>query len=284
MARATSSLPVPVSPGDKHGDVQLRCPPEQAVERAHGGTFADDVLEAEDAIQLAPQRVRLLLEPLTLQRPGHHEPHFVRIEGLGEVVVGSLLDGLHRLGDGGVGGHEDDLGVGRVLLDGLEDLEAVRPRHANVRQHHIEALGLDEGERTAAILGGRHAVSVTENAGDQLEHVLLVVSDENARLIHLRAPRKKEGELGAALGMGARLDAAAVGLSDGLGDSQPQPRAMSLAVKKGSKSRSRASGGRPGPLSRTVSASAWSSVWMATITRPLAPAASTAFFTRLVST
>ena len=45
-----------------------------------------------------------------------------------------MLDALHRALDGGVAGDHDDLGIGIVLAEELQDLHAVQVRHLDVQQ------------------------------------------------------------------------------------------------------------------------------------------------------
>jgi hypothetical protein len=141
-------------------------------------------MEGVDALHLAPQGYRLLLEPLSLQGAGHHQVGVVRVEGLLQVVVGPQLHRLDRVPHRGVGGHHDHLGLRSAGLDGAQHFETIHPRHPEVGHHHVEGLGGDQGDGPASIGGGGELVPVAEDAGEELEDVLLVVDDEDASTFH----------------------------------------------------------------------------------------------------
>src|ERR1043165_5647002 len=81
-------------------------------------------------------------------------------------------------------GHEDDGGLGAVLVSGREDLVAVVVGHADVADHEVEAVlaGLFEGGHgLAAVLADNHgAAAGGEDITDDAADALLIVGDEDS--------------------------------------------------------------------------------------------------------
>ncbi len=80
---------------------------------------------------------------LALERPLGGDPlqlknDLVEVEGLGEVVVGALLERGDRVVDGGVGGDEDDVGPRRLLAHAAEQRQAVHLGEPDVADHDVE--------------------------------------------------------------------------------------------------------------------------------------------------
>jgi len=106
IARATSSLPVPLSP------VMSTLLSLDAAWRMIRNTSRisgcpDDALKGVPRFDLRPQCDILLLQPLLFQRARREAgPH--RSEWLGDIVVHALLDGVHGRRDGPVGGDDDE--------------------------------------------------------------------------------------------------------------------------------------------------------------------------------
>ena len=106
-----------------------------------------------------------------------------QLDRLGEELLGSFLDGLHREIDGAVAGEEHD-GQGGVLgLQGRQHLEAVAVGQGKIHDrgvHHLAAQGLpNRGE--ALDLDDPEALAAQEPAEGEA-HVRFVVDDENPAL------------------------------------------------------------------------------------------------------
>ena len=74
---------------------------------------------------------------------------------------------------------DDDLDVGVVLADDLQDLEAADARQADVEQHQVDVLLLHHLERGFAGRGPQHAVVAPQDRRQRLAHSLVVVDDEH---------------------------------------------------------------------------------------------------------
>ena len=79
--------------------------------------------------------------------------HFIGVDRLGKVVVGSRFHRLHGCVDGSEGGEHDDEGL-RVLRAGLlEQFESGHSRHAEIGNDEVEGPELQEGQ--SLLRGGR---------------------------------------------------------------------------------------------------------------------------------
>jgi len=79
-------------------------------------------------------------EPLGCRSLGDGDD-MVQLEGLVDVVVGSLAESLDGGLRGGLAGHHDDLRVRIAFLDTLEEAESVHPRENDVEER--------DGDRTS---------------------------------------------------------------------------------------------------------------------------------------
>jgi hypothetical protein len=86
--------------------------------------------------------------------PGVEDLH---VEGFGQVVVGSGLEGLDDVDGIGAGGDDDDRD-GRALTHGTADGGAVHRRQHEVEEEDVGAVGGDEFVSLAAVGEGRDRV------------------------------------------------------------------------------------------------------------------------------
>ncbi|OPY06137.1 MAG: hypothetical protein A4E67_01603 [Syntrophaceae bacterium PtaB.Bin038] len=123
-----------------------------------------------------------LQEAAPLHRAPDLRDQLVARDGLGEVVVGALLQALH--GGSGVvdGGHHDALRVGAGALDDLQELHPVDPGHGDVDERDgVTVALLHGGGRNAGIALG---ADIPDAGADQaplyaVEKVHFVIDDEN---------------------------------------------------------------------------------------------------------
>jgi hypothetical protein len=103
---------------------------------------------------------------------------------LGDVVVGPLLHGGNRRLRGGESGNHDHDGLRRDLLHHLEQIEAAAPGHLDVADHDVEIVGLDCDQGGVDVDSGDHVETLAaEEDLQELPHALLVVDDEDSRLL-----------------------------------------------------------------------------------------------------
>ena len=99
---------------------------------------------------------RFLLESRTDPRAQQH-----RVERLRQVVLGAGLDAAHRAVELVEGRDHDDRNVprARIGFEPAEHVEPVHPRHHQIEQHEVEALGGGQRERRSAVFGEADPVS-----------------------------------------------------------------------------------------------------------------------------
>ena len=144
MARATSSLPVPLSAVISTRGVRLRHLRDQLVEPHHPRMPPDQLVEAVGPRELAPEVVQLALHPALLGGLAHQAQDLVHVEGLGQVVVGARLHGVHRHAQVGIRGDQDHRDR---VVDG-QDLRqhpgAGLAGHPHVEQGHVDPAGAQD--------------------------------------------------------------------------------------------------------------------------------------------
>ncbi len=157
--RATSSLPVPLSPVIRTGTSWAGDPADGLVHLAHCRTAADDGPVHVGVRGGLGHHGRLAHPPGHLQRLADHPPQLVRVERLEQVVVGALL---HRL-DGRVRplghGDEDDRDARVDAADLLVDLQAGLVGQAQVEENDVRRPGADPLESFGSGAGHLDPVS-----------------------------------------------------------------------------------------------------------------------------
>ena len=147
MARATSSLPVPLSPVIR--TVELV--------GATARTISNSVAIAGETpitgrargpgptSRLEPDV--LLAQAAVGERVAHDDPQLVDVERLQDVGFGAqLAGGDGRLG-GAVRGHHHDRGLRRGGLDVAQDLDAVAVGQPHVGEHEVDGPGVERARR-----------------------------------------------------------------------------------------------------------------------------------------
>ena len=101
------------------------------------------------------------------------------VEGLDEEVARARVHRLHGVGDLGAAAHGDDGRSGRERARGVQDLEAVHPRHPDVRQDHVEAFLLQLGIAARAVRRHDLVPGGTEDPPEAPEERVFVVAEED---------------------------------------------------------------------------------------------------------
>jgi hypothetical protein len=180
MARATSSLPVPLS-GHEDGRLEVGDLRNRAEDLEHLLAFGQYRLELAVLLDLLFERAVLTTQRFTFFGLAKREDDLVGLEGLADVVVGARLHRVDGQVDVAVRTHHDDRR--RVLLrdERRKEIHAPHPRHANVGQDDVGVERVQRGERGFSTVGDLHLVAVllqqrTEHEAD----IFLVVDDEHA--------------------------------------------------------------------------------------------------------
>ena len=143
---------------DQHRGRRRRGLLEHLIQRAHRRAVADDAAEAAAIVQLPPQRLVLALLLVDLGEPLEQALQLVRIERLGEVILGAGLDRFDRRVDGALRGQQDHLDVVDLGLQRLQQLDAAHARHDQIGDDDRGTEGRDLLERLGAVgglLGGK---------------------------------------------------------------------------------------------------------------------------------
>ena len=138
MARATTSLPVPLSPvistvASVGATISI-----SSHHLLHGRALADQLRGRGSFLQVLAQPHHFAPRALVLQGVGHQVRQLVGIHRLGDVVVGAALERLHGGFHRGVAGHDDDGQVRIGLLQARLQLHAVHARHFDIEQRDVE--------------------------------------------------------------------------------------------------------------------------------------------------
>ena len=184
-------------PVDEHGRGRAGHLVHDAEDLLHAPVGADQVLDPEAAPQLLAQPAVLVHQARALERALDGQEEDVAVEGLGEVVEGSLAHRLDRRVDGPVGGHEHDARPRLLALDGLEEGDPGEIRHLEVGEDHVDGLASQGGQGGAP--ARRRDDLVPFRAEDQAEDLQLgslVVDHEDPRL-HARASCAARGSTAA---------------------------------------------------------------------------------------
>ena len=123
---------------DQHGGIDSGHRFDLLAHVAHRVAHADQLAERVVFGQLLPQQPVLPFQPVLLQRVARHHRKVVRVERLGDVIEGAVLEGAHGRFHRSVPGHHDHAGVELLGANLLQQLDAIHTRHADVGDHQVE--------------------------------------------------------------------------------------------------------------------------------------------------
>jgi len=139
MARAMSSLPVPLSPRRRtvasDGDACMTT----SIVRRQASEVADD-LAAPLLVELGTEGAVLDEERLLVERVLDDADDVRTLERLGDEVVGAFLHRLDGGLDGAVGGHQHHLALGGDGARGLEEVHPAHARHHEIGEEHRDTV------------------------------------------------------------------------------------------------------------------------------------------------
>ena len=174
-ARATSSLPLPLSP------VISTVASLGATRQASWSTARRAGLSATmPASDLGGQAVGSAVAPEAddVAAGGHQ---LVQVDRLAQVVHRAQLQGRHGLGHVGEGGHQEEGQVGAAAAGLAQHLQAVHAGHAHVADHQGGALAPQQGQGDAAVGGLDHVEArLAQGGGVEVAVGGLVVHDQHA--------------------------------------------------------------------------------------------------------
>ena len=154
IARASTSLPVPLSPVSSTVALYSAARSSSSSRSIIPGDAATIGRSPTARLDVALEQGVRAAQPLALPGLLDREQHLGGLEGLGQVVEGAALEGLDREVAGAVGGHQQDGSAGQAADQLGQQLEAVHAGHAHVAEHDVHGrLEAGEGGRR---VGGRH--------------------------------------------------------------------------------------------------------------------------------
>ena len=144
-------MPAPVGANQQNVGVVPRHLADHFEHFDHGRAAAHDAVKLQVAQQLLLEAADSL--PL-VKRFGKLVQGFLEaraVDRFGDVVVGAALDGRDGVVQRVVTRHQEDVDARIALHRLLEELQAVHPRHLDVRHHHAHAALVDQFERVLRV-------------------------------------------------------------------------------------------------------------------------------------
>src|SRR5579863_3417394 len=174
---------------------------DDAVELLHLRRPSNDAAEPLFRFHLLAQNAVLGLELQVAAHALQQQLEFVQAEGLGHIVVGAMLHGLHRRLDGSVPGYNDHNRLRPAILDPAQGLQPAGAGQAQIQQHRVKALQVEQA------VGMFRGISHEYRVAERLRHLAagftnraLVVHDEQVekvgRLQLWSADDRAEGSCG----------------------------------------------------------------------------------------
>src|SRR6185436_5870541 len=99
------------------------------------GIFAHDLRSPALRRELLSQEYVFRRHPALYERALDHQQQMIRIDGLGEKIQGTVLDGLHCVLNGTERRHDDDRQLGVKFLGRAKHAESIAFRETEVRKH-----------------------------------------------------------------------------------------------------------------------------------------------------
>ena len=175
---ATSSLPVPDSPGDQHRALGVGHLGDDAQHRGHGRVVAQQpgggVVAPGERVAGRQRGGDRWRRPQ--QRTGQRLLQALELERLDQKIARAGPDRPHRVGDLGAAAHDDHRRGRTFAACGLQDLEAVHLRHAQVGEDDVEVLALEAGQAARAVRGDHLERGRSQEAGQPAAQGLFVVT------------------------------------------------------------------------------------------------------------
>ena len=168
--------------GDEHGGVGGGDPRHEIEDPLHLGRAGHDAAGAEPVAHLPAQILVLAAERALVEGPIDPMEELIRLPPLLEVVEGAEPDGLLRRFPAGIGGQEDDIGIGPGGLDRPQHLEAVAVGHAEIGHDEVEGVLGEALEGLGHALGlGDAMATLAQEQSEGAPRRGLVVHDQDAR-------------------------------------------------------------------------------------------------------
>jgi hypothetical protein len=181
IVRATSSLPVPLSPRTEHRDVGVGDLLDDLADLAHLLVVAAQEQQLGLRARATAQPLDLLLEAPLLERLLERELELLDLERLAQEVRSAQTHRLDDVARLSVAREHHDRHVRGTLLEPAQRLEAVDPRQHDVERHDVGSRVVEARQRLLGVRGEEHPVPLARH---ERLHVVadtrVVIDDENA--------------------------------------------------------------------------------------------------------
>ena len=138
IARATTSLPVPVSPVIRMVLLVAATVSSSLNRRAIGAALADDRVEAITLVELGAQVGVLGLQSPLFERGVQRVQQFVDLKGFGDEIRRAALDRFDRMFDRAISRHDDRDDIRVALACRVDDCRAIDSGQSQVGDEYIE--------------------------------------------------------------------------------------------------------------------------------------------------
>jgi hypothetical protein len=179
MARATSSLPLPLGPSDEHAGIGRCYLLDHFAHQLYACRSAYHLGTAACA-HLFAQHLGLGDQVGAVEGIAHRNEQAVEVQRLGDVVVGTALQGIDSRFDGAMAADHHHRGVGRKEDDAVEHFGAVHLGHLDVAEDDVILRAFDLHHALQAVLGLIHLyLFIFEYLADGAADGAFVIDDKS---------------------------------------------------------------------------------------------------------
>jgi len=179
MARATISLPVPLSPVNRIVALLSRTESTACNTLRNAGLSPTRLSNCACSSSSSAHAGVVAHDVAKLQGLGHGDVQLVDIERLGNVVIRTVAHRLYGVFHRAVGGHHDHRHLGIARLDLGQQRRTVHARHAPVADHQVDVFLLQHFERVQAVTRREHLDAIlAEGRRQQVTELGLVVDHQ----------------------------------------------------------------------------------------------------------
>ena len=176
-------LPGAAFPGDQHRSFRGTNRLNGVEDLVHGAALADQVPRTRDFGDGLAQEDVLLGRVLMRQRVLHQVRDLVRVQRLGHVVIGAVLQRRDRGLDRGIAGHDDHDELRIDFVHAALQFDPVGAAHLDIHQGRIPALFRQPGKRIARVFYRSYLVAFfAEPFAQRVAHAQFVVHDQQFSL------------------------------------------------------------------------------------------------------
>src|SRR5690242_4371981 len=146
---------------------------------------SDDILEPIFPIEARPEAAHFGNKPEMLQHAAYNQAQLIVIDWLREIVVRARAHGLNCVLNRGKGGYDDDRHLRVIRSNPIQQFQAGKAWHLQIRQDKRRRLFFDCRERLLSVNGSGHRVAhFVKLSLEYPAKIFVVIHHENPRWIH----------------------------------------------------------------------------------------------------